>query len=584
MAYTCLQTTLQMKNSSSLTLAFLFLLVAFTMSCGDGAKTEDNGISTDEAVIAAGQVTFDQSCTVCHNFQQSGIGPQLGGITKAVSAEWIKSFIKNPQGMIDAGDERAVSLFKQYNTYMPAYSYLSDEQIDQVIAYMNTKEAPKFSGAVTGEALENPIPDTIQTSDIMVEIKEITPFPATGEAPLINRVTKMDQIPGTNRSFVVELRGKLYELVDGKPTVYIDMEALQPKFINTPGHGTGFGSFAFHPEFTSNGLLYTTHTEPAGSAPADFAYNDSIRVKLQWILTEWTTDPAAKAPFTSTKHRELFRINMVTQIHGMQDIRFNPTAKKGDSDYGLLYIGLGDGGASENGYPFLIDNLETAWGSIFRIDPAGSNSKNGQYGIPASNPFVNESNPNTVKEIYAKGFRNPHRLTWLKSGEMLAANIGHHMIEALYIILPGHNYGWPYREGSFIINPYDDMNKVYAKQMDPNDPITYPVAEYDHDEGNAILGGYEYTGSDVPELKGKYVFGDIVQGWLAYVNISDLKLGQVATIKKWQVSMNGKPISFKEMNGGNKVDLRLGADADGELYIFTKSNGKAYKVTGSKPM
>ncbi|CAD5282403.1 MULTISPECIES: PQQ-dependent sugar dehydrogenase [unclassified Imperialibacter] len=573
-----------MKTTSLLSLSYLLLILLIVSSCGGETKKDNNGISTDEAAIAAGQATFEQTCGTCHNFMQAGIGPQLGGLTKEVSADWIKKFIKNPQGMIDAGDERAVTLFKQYNSYMPAFSYLSDEQIDQVIAYINTKDGPAFSGTNAGEALQNPIPDTIQTSDITVEIKEITSLPPSGKAPLINRETKMDQIPGTDRSFVVDLRGKLYELVNGEPRVYMDMEALQPKFINTPGHGTGFGSFAFHPEFTSNGLLYTTHTEPAGSAPADFAYADSIRVKLQWVLTEWTTDPAAKAPFKASKSKELFRINMVTQIHGMQDIRFNPTVKRGDADYGLLYIGLGDGGASENGYPFLIDNLETAWGSIFRIDPAGNNSKNGQYGIPASNPFVNESDPNTVKEIYAKGFRNPHRLTWLQSGEMLASNIGHHMIEALYIILPGHNYGWPYREGSFIINPYDDMNKVYARQMDPNDPITYPVAEYDHDEGNAILGGYEYTGSDVPELKGKYVFGDIVHGWLAYVNVSDLKLGQVATIKKLQVSMNGQPVSFKEMNDGQKVDLRLGTDAAGELYIFTKSNGKAYKVVSSKPM
>ncbi len=42
--------------------------------------------------------------------------------------------------------------------------------------------------------------------------------------------------------------------------------------------------------------------------------------------------------------------------------------------------------------------------------------------------------------------------------------------------------------------------------------ITYPVVQYDHDEGNAISGGYEYTGNTVPVLNGKYLFGDIPSG------------------------------------------------------------------------
>lgn len=563
-------------------LLFISLLCFTAFSCSQNTETA-NSISSDEAVIAAGKVTFDQMCGACHNFQQAGIGPQLGGLTNEVSAEWIKSFTKNPQAMIDAGDERAVALFKKFNSYMPSFSYLSDEQIDQVIAFMHTKQAPTM-GRSSGEALENPIPETIPMSDVVVEMIQVASIPPSNDKMPINRVTKMDHIPGTKRSFVVDLNGKLYELVDDEPRLYMDMSAERPEFVKEPGLANGFGSFAFHPEFSTNGLLYTTHTEPAGTAPADFAYADSIPVKFQWVLTEWTTNTQAKAPFKSSSSRELFRLNVVTQIHGVQDIRFNPLVNKGAVDYGLLYIGVGDGGAAENGYAFLIDNLQTVWGSILRIDPLGNNSGNGQYGIPATNPFINDSNPNTVKEIYAKGFRNPHRLTWLQSGDMLASNIGHHSIESLYMIFPGHNYGWPYREGTFVINPYDDMQKIFNNTIDPNDPITYPVAQYDHDEGNAILGGFEYLGSDVAALKGKYVFGDIVHGWLAFVEVEELKPGQQAIIKKWQVSMNGKPVNFKEICGCQKVDLRLGMDADGELYIFTKSDGKAFKLVGPKPL
>jgi hypothetical protein len=77
-----------------------------------------------------------------------------------------------------------------------------------------------------------------------------------------------------------------------------------------------------------------------------------------------SNDPKAKT-FSGTG-RELMRINMVSGIHGVQEIAFNPLSKKGNEDYGLLYIGVGDGGAVENGYQFLAHDKEKVWGSILR--------------------------------------------------------------------------------------------------------------------------------------------------------------------------------------------------------------------------
>jgi len=92
---------------------------------------------------------------------------------------------------------------------------------------------------------------------------------------------------------------------------------------------------------------------------------------------------------------------MVTGIHGVQEITFNPLAKPRNEDYGLLYIGIGDGGAVEEGFPFIAHSKEKIWGTVIRIDPADRNSANRQYGIPSHNPFVKEQNYNTLKEIYA---------------------------------------------------------------------------------------------------------------------------------------------------------------------------------------
>jgi glucose/arabinose dehydrogenase len=273
---------------------------------------------------------------------------------------------------------------------------------------------------------------------------------------------------------------------------------------------------------------------------------------------------------------------MVQGIHGLQEIAFNPLAKKGDKDYGMLYIGIGDGGSVEKGYPFLIHSIEKIWGTILRIDPAGRNSGNGKYGIPADNPFAKSSDEKTLKEIYAYGFRNPHRISWSQSGQMLACNIGLTNIEALYIIKPGSDCGWPVREGKFLLNPYGNLDKVHP--LPPGDSsyhITYPVAQYDHDEGKAISGGFEYQGNEVPELKGKYFFGDIPTGRLFFVNMTDLKQGISAPIKEWKVAINGVSKTLREICGTDRVDLHFGKDINGELYILTKPDGKMYQLASA---
>ena len=185
----------------------------------------------------------------------------------------------------------------------------------------------------------------------------------------------------------------------------------------------------------------------------------------------------------------------------------------------------------------------------------------------------------TLGEIYAYGFRNPHRITWSKSGQMLVCNIGQANIESVNLIMPGHDYGWPIREGTFVLDPYGDMTKVYP--LPANDSIyhiTYPVAEFDHDEGKAISGGFEYWGTTIPQLKGKFLFGDIPSGRLFYIDMADVKQGKQATIKEWKISINGADKTLKELCGSDRVDLHFGRDARGELYILTKADGKVYKL------
>jgi len=559
-------------------LPILYLL----SSCKSGTTSDYSSIANDPATLATGKTAFSNYCSGCHGIKRDGIGPKLAGITTLVPEDWLRQFIKNPQQLISSGDKHAQEVYAQYKVMMPSFSSLKDDDLNAIIAFLHSKSSGQKITKDSSVGLTNPIPDSIKISNLVVNLQPLAQFPPTndsGQLPL-TRITKLGFQPNSGNLFINDLFGKLYKLRSNKPVVYADMAKLRPKFIYRPGLATGLGSFAFHPGFSKNGLLYTTHTEGPGIVKADFDYSDSIEATVQWVLTEWQLNNPDADTFSAKSSRELFRVNMVTGIHGVQEITFNPLSKPGDEDYGLLYIGVGDGGSVENDYAFLAHSKQKLWGTVLRIDPTGRNSRNGKYGIPKTNPFVLDTNSNTLKEIYAYGFRNPHRITWTKSAKMLVSNIGQANIESINLIQPGCDYGWPLREGTFVSSDLNgNLGKIH--RLPVNDSIykfTYPVAQFDHDEGLAISGGYEYWGTAIPQLKGKFLFGDIPSGRLFYIDVDDIKQGKQATIKEWKMTINGVPKKLKEVCGSDRVDLHFGRDAKGELYILTKADGRMYRV------
>lgn len=524
--------------------------------------------------ISNGTKVFEANCVTCHNFQQDGIGPRLSGLKGVVEQDYLVKFIRSPKAMIEAKDARATAAFNKFGTIMPDFHQLTASDLQDVAAYILAQPAP--SNSSNKVALQNLMPEPIAKAGVTLNLQKVLQFPFTNDKQPRTRINKMGAHPITKETLVADLQGKIYILTaTNQPEVYFDLAPHFKNFVNNPGLATGLGSFAFHPDFAKNKLVYTTHTEAANAAKADFAYADTIPVKLQWVVIEWTVNDPKARELTGTP-RELMRVNVVNVIHGMQEIAFNPTAKPGSEDYGLLYIGMGDGGAVERGYPDIARNKNHIWSKVLRIDPRGNNSQNGKYGIPASNPYVNKEG---LDELYASGFRNPNRITWTRDGKAIVSNIGQAQVEALYLLQAGKDYGWPDREGTFAIPQVANVNALAP--LPPDDAkfgYSYPIAQFDHDEGSAIIGGFEYTGSAVPQLQGKYVFGEIVRGRVFYLELKEVKEGSLAKIQEFPLALAGQPTTLKEQCKVDKVDLRLGRDAAGELYLMTKSDGVMYKI------
>ena len=539
--------------------------------------------SNNKAVIDKGNELFQKNCSECHNFRQRGIGPDLAGVTGDQSYAYLSKFIVNSQLVVKGGNKHAVALFNEFNKVpMPAHPQFTASDLNSILSFINTHkkvvEVEKDLGDF-GPRITNPQPEKIAKGGMTLKLTEFATAPATATQKPVTRINQTFVLKGPNgdRLFMLEMRGKLYEIKDKQFVTVMDMAALKPNFVDAPGFGSGWGSYAFHPDFYKNGLLYTTHTEKKGSAPADFAYPDSIPVALQWIVTEWKVKDPTASTFEATP-RELFRVDVPTTMHGMQQIAFNPQAKPGSTDYGLLYVDIGDGGSAEYGYFQLCDNPTQIRASILRIDPKGHNSKNGKYGFPLSNTWAHDNDPNTLGEVYARGFRNPNRITWAPDGKMLESDIGLSNQEEINIVKPGLDYGWPYREGTFKLVFAGKRGGIYKLPAHDDPKYTYPVAEYDHDEGNSISGGFVYTGS-IPMLKGKYIFGDILKGRVFYVDYADLKLGKQSTIKEFDLQFGDQKSTFLQMVNNKKADLRFGLGENDVLYIWAKTDGKIWQVT-----
>jgi hypothetical protein len=277
------------------------------------------------------------------------------------------------------------------------------------------------------------------------------------------------------------------------------------------------------------------------------------------------------------------RIVTPTTGHNLQEIAFAPITDPDDPDYGMLYIGCGDGGSINMKRPDMAGHPRTLLSAIIRIDPAGTNGVGGTYGIPADNPFAQNEDPTIHKEIWAYGFRNPHRFSWdMTHGKrMIAVDIGESNVEEVNLIEPGGSYGWGVGslEGTTRIDVLTDPTVVFAATEAELAPYHLPLAQYDHTDGPAITGGYVYHGP-LEALQRKYVFGDIVNGRVFFMNmnagLTDRNIYELTIVRE------GAATTIKELAGADRAHLRFAYDErTGDMFILTKDDGMVRRITSA---
>lgn len=309
---------------------------------------------------------------------------------------------------------------------------------------------------------------------------------------------------GDSRLFVVEQSGTIRILADGEllPQPFLDVSDA----ISFGGE-QGLLGLAFHPDFAANGRFFVNYTNTMGNT----------RV-AGYTVSE---DPNVAEPSSAT---DLLRVAQPYGNHNGGWIDFGPD--------GLLYVGMGDGGAGGDPQGYGQDP-SSPLGKILRLDVDAG-------GTP---------------EIFASGVRNPWRNAF--DGDLLyIADVGQSAWEEVHVVSigdAGANLGWNRMEGLV----------CFRGQDCDQTGLTLPVHVYDHGEGCSITGGFVYRGSAIPALEGRYLFGDYCSGTLWSFRYAD---GTAEDVTDYFNSLG---------NVGNITSF--GRDGMGELYL-TLADGRVQKL------
>ena len=325
----------------------------------------------------------------------------------------------------------------------------------------------------------------------------------------------------TARLFVVEQSGQIRIVQHGQllPAAFLD---IHTRLVS--GGEQGLLSVAFHPNYATNGYFYVNYTD----------LNGHTRVE------RYTVSAADSNLADTATHKLIIFIPQPYTNHNGGLVMFGAD--------GMLYIGMGDGGAGGDPQN-RAQSPDSLLGKLLRIDVDGGDP----YAVPAGNPFKNGGG---APEIWALGLRNPWRFAFDRSASLLyIGDVGQGAWEEVDVqpaSQGGLNYGWRLMEGAHCYNPANCSSAG----------LVLPAVEYDHSSGQcAIIGGFVYRGTRFPALAGQYFYADLCAGWVRSLSYAG---GAVTGQTSWNLDLSpGSPLSF-------------GEDARGELYLLTA--GGVYRI------
>ena len=338
------------------------------------------------------------------------------------------------------------------------------------------KPRPTARGATT--AAKTAVPAATKPSSTSLPLIENGGAPLAQVKIATQLVTKsLDQpvyVTGagdaSGRLFVVEKAGRLRIVRNTtvNRTPFLDITDR----VGANGSEQGLLSVAFHPRFKENGLLFVDYTNKAGNT-----------VISRFQAKADSADPASE--------QILLTIDQPYANHNGGLVKFGPD--------GFLYIGMGDGGSAGDPQNNA-QNAQVLLGKMLRIDV----DQGSPYAIPAGNPFANGGGRG---EIWTIGMRNPWRYSFDRAtNDLYIGDVGQNTYEEIDFQAAnsgaGANYGWPITEATHC---FRDAN------CDATGTIA-PIAEYSHEQGCSVTGGYVYRGSVFATLQGVYLFGDYCTG------------------------------------------------------------------------
>ncbi len=340
---------------------------------------------------------------------------------------------------------------------------------------------------------------------------------------------------GDSRLFVVERSGTIQILNEDGTTSSTPFLDIDDRVINTGGQSErGLLALEFHPDYDTNGYFFVHYSDSDGNT----------------VISRFEVDPNDDNLAVPNSEEIIYTATQPFSNHNGGNIHFGPKD-------GMLYIGLGDGGASDDPQN-LAQNPLSPMGKMLRIDV-----DNGlPYTIPSDNPFVGDLD--ILDEIWALGLRNPWKWSFDKeTGDMWIGDVGQGNWEEVNLqrvaSTGGENYGWRCREGA-----HDAVTIGCSGSFDE------PVGEYNHQGYThcSITGGFVYRGvepifNDAPPV---YLYADYCSGTF------------FATYPEELASMEFSTVELNSFGGSFPIST-FGEDVDGALYVARFNQGRIYKVS-----